>query len=304
MSVTAKRHVSGLQPPLRPIPSVRIGRLLRDIWPLLPGVCLLLIFFAVPLVLIAPQSLDFSGKPVFGTYEAILTDPYYWSVLMRSIWLALLSTVVCIVLAYPVAYYLVRICNHRMRRLVFIIVIAPLFTSAVIRSMAWLIILGRRGLVNDTLLSLNLIEAPLRLLYNDFAVIVGLLYIVLPFMVLSISSVLEGIDVTLEQAARDLGETALGAFRRVTLPLSMPGVLAGSFLVFALCLSSYVTPAILGGGRNKVIAMLIFEQFMRLFNWSLGAALSCILLVISLVVIWGYNRMLTRWVSTPRPLVA
>ena len=185
------------------------------------------------------------------------------------------------------------------------LVIAPLFTSAVIRSMAWLIILGRRGLVNDSLLSIGFIEAPLRLLYNDFAVIIGLLYIVLPFMVLSISSVLEGIDLTLEQAARDLGETALGAFRRVTLPLSMPGVLAGSFLVFALCLSSYVTPAILGGGRNKVIAMLIFEQFMRLFNWSLGAALSCILLAISLAVIWGYNRLLTRWVAgPPRALVA
>ena len=165
--------------------------------------------------------------------------------------------------------------------------------------------LGRRGSVNDSLLSIGFIEAPLRLLYNDFAVIIGLLYIVLPFMVLSISSVLEGIDLTLEQAARNLGETALGAFRRVILPLSMPGVLAGSFLVFALCLSSYVTPAILGGGRNKVIAMLIFEQFMRLFNWSLGAALSCILLAISLAVIWGYNRLLTRWVAgPPRALVA
>jgi putative spermidine/putrescine transport system permease protein len=266
---------------------------------------LLLIFFVIPLFLIAPESLDLSGKRVFGTYEAIVTDEYYWSVLARSVWLALLSTIVCIILAYPVAYYLVRICSHHTRRLVFILVIAPLFTSAVIRSMAWLIILGRRGLVNDSLLSIGIIEAPLRLLYNDFAVIIGLLYIVLPFMVLSISSVLEGIDLTLEQAARDLGETALGAFRRVTLPLSMPGVLAGSFLAFALCLSSYVTPAILGGGRNKVIAMLIFEQFMRLFNWSLGAALSCILLVISLAVIWGYNRLLTRWVAgPPRALVA
>jgi putative spermidine/putrescine transport system permease protein len=277
---------------------------LREMWPLLPALVLLIVFFAVPLVLIAPESLDWSGKPVFGTYVKVLGDSYYWSVLGRSVWLSLLSTVICVILAYPLAYYLVRICGSGMRRLVFILIIAPLFTSAVIRSMAWLIILGRRGLVNDGLTSLGLVEAPLRLLYNDFAVVLGLLYILLPFMVLSIAAVLESIDVTLEQAARDLGETAFGAFRRVTLPLSMPGILAGSFLVFALCVSSYVTPAILGGGRNKVIAMLIFEQFMRLFNWPLGAALSCILLAISLLVIWGYNRVLTRWIAAPARVVA
>jgi putative spermidine/putrescine transport system permease protein len=174
------------------------------------------------------------------------------------------------------------------------IVIAPLFTSAVIRALAWLVILGRRGLVNEGLLNLGLIEAPLRLLYNETAVVTGLVYIMIPFMVLTIAAVLENVDGSLEEAARDLGAGPLGTFWRVTFPLTLPGVLAGSFLVFALCLSSYVTPAMLGGGRNKVMAMLIFEQFMRVFNWPLGAGIACVLLFITLLLIWGYNRVLSR----------
>src|SRR5262245_349773 len=131
------------------------------------------------------------------------------------------------------------------------------------------------------------------MLYTETAVIVGLVYIMIPFMVLTVAAVLENVDIRLEEAARDLGASAFGAFCRITFPLTLPGVLAGSFLVFALCLSSYVTPALLGGGRNKVMAMLIFEQFMRLFNWPLGAGISCVMLFVTLITIWGYNRALS-----------
>lgn len=278
--------------PVRTTPGLR--RLLGEIWPLLPGLALLVVVFAIPLATMLPESFaDADGFGV-GQYSQILSDGYYWSVLARSFWLSIAATVVCLVLGYPVAYTLVRLTPPHQKRLVYMIVIAPLFTSAVIRAMAWLVILGRRGIVNDSLIGLGIIDVPIRMLYTDAAVIIGLIYIMIPFMVLTIAAVLENVNSTLEEAARDLGATPFVAFWKVTFPLTLPGVFAGSFLVFALCLSSYVTPAVLGGGRNKVMAMLIFEQFMRNFNWQLGAALSCVLLFITLVIIWGYNRALAR----------
>ncbi len=267
---------------------------LRRVTPLLPGLALLIFVFAVPLALILPNSLIVNGQMTASVYEGVLGDPYYWNVIARSIWLSCISTVICLVAAYPVAYYLVRVASPRYRRYIYMIVIAPLFTSAVTRAMAWLIILGRRGLINDALTSSGLIDSPLRLLYSDTAVVVGLVYIMIPFMVLTIAAVLENVDGSLEEAAQDLGASAWEIFSRVTFPLTLPGVIAGSVLVFALCLSSYVTPALLGGGRNKVLAMLIFEQFMRAFNWPLGSAIACILLVVTLLLLWGYSRVLAR----------
>jgi len=267
---------------------------LRQIWPLFPGLALLTMLFALPLGLMLPQSILVDGELTTAIYREVLGTGYYWSVIGRSFWVSFVATATCILLGYPLAFYLVRVAPRKYKRCVFMIVIAPLFTSAVIRAMAWLVILGRRGLVNEALLAAGLIEEPLRLLYSQAAVIIGLVYIMIPFMVLTVAAVLENVSKTLEEAARDLGATPLGAFCRVTFPLTLPGVLAGSFLVFALCLSSYVTPAVLGGGRNKVMAMLIFEQFMRLFNWHLGAGISCVMLVITLVSIWAYTRAIAR----------
>lgn len=288
------------------IPNARVSRqrtrsagastayVLRQIWPLFPALAVLVFLFALPLAWMLPESLFPEGQFTTAIYAEVLGTSYYWTVIGRSFWLSLVATVVCVILGYPLAYYLVRVVRPRYRRFVFMIVIAPLFTSAVIRAMAWLVILGRRGMLNETLLWMGVIDAPLRLLYSETAVIIGLVYIMIPFMVLTVAAVLENVNSTLEEAARDLGATPLGAFCRVTFPLTLPGVMAGSFLVFALCLSSYVTPAVLGGGRNKVMAMLIFEQFMRLFNWPLGAAISCVMLFVTLIIIWCYNRALAR----------
>jgi putative spermidine/putrescine transport system permease protein len=262
--------------------------------PLAPGLVLLIVVFALPMLLILPTSFVVKGQISGGVYAAILGDPYYWGVIGRSLWISTLSTAICLLLGYPVAYYLVRIVTPSYKRYVYMIIIAPLFTSAVTRAMAWTIILGRRGLVNDVLTWLGAIDDPLRLLYSDTAVVIGLVYIMIPFMVLTIAAVLENIDSSLEEAAQDLGATAWQTFLRVTFPLTLPGVLAGGVLVFALCLSSYVTPALLGGGRNKVLAMLIFEQFMRVFNWPLGSGIACVLLVITLLLVWGYSRLVPR----------
>lgn len=268
-------------------------RTIRETWPLLPALMLLLLFFIVPLALILPESLRQEGGFTFKVYRTVLADPYYWTVIGRTFRLSFLTTVVCFLLGYPTAYYCVRLVNPRWKRFAYMVLIAPLFTSAVIRAMAWTVILGKNGILNRMLLALGLVESPLRLLYSETAIAIGLVYIMVPFMVLTVAGVLETVDRSLEEAAQDLGATPLATFWQVTFPLTMPGVVAGCFLVFTLSLSAYVTPALLGGGRTKVMAMLIFEQFLRVFNWPLGAGIACVLLGVTLALMWIYNRVLS-----------
>jgi putative spermidine/putrescine transport system permease protein len=272
-------------------------RSLRAIWPVFPTALLLAVFFVFPMVLILPNGFHADGGWTTRIYAGVLGDGYYWTVFARSFWLSIASTAICLATSYPVAYYLVRISHPRWRRYAYMLVIAPLFTSAVIRAMAWIILLGRKGIVNDWLQGLQIIDAPLRLLYSEGTIVLGLVYVMVPLMVLTLAAVLQTIDSRLEDAARDLGAGPFETFWCVTLPLTVPGIIAGSFLVFTLCLSSYVTPAVLGGGRTKVLAMLVFEQFMRVFNWPLGAALATILLIVSLALMWIYNRALARGLS-------
>jgi len=267
---------------------------IANLWLLLPAVVVVLLFFVLPVALIVPQSAYRDGHFTWAVYWSVLTDSYYALVLWRSMWLSFVSTVVCILLAYPIAYYATRLAGRKYKRYIYMIVLAPLFTTAVIRVLAWTIILGNQGLVNTLAQALGLTDAPIRMLYTETAIMTGLVYTMVPFAVLTIGSVLENLDGTLEESARDLGATPFEAFLRVTLPLSVPGVSAGAILVFALCLSAYVTPALLGGGRIKVMASLIFEQFMRTSNWPLGSAIACLLLIVTGVVIYAYGRALER----------
>ena len=272
---------------------MRVGNL----WLLLPAIVLVLVFFVLPVALIVPQSAYRDGHFTWDVYASVLTDSYYALVLWRSLWLSFVSTVVCILLAYPIAYYATRLAGRKYKRYIYMIVLAPLFTTAVVRVLAWTIILGNQGIINTLAQALGLTDAPIRMLYTETAIMTGLVYTMVPFAVLTIGSVLENLDGRLEESARDLGATPFGAFLRVTLPLSVPGVSAGAILVFALCLSAYVTPALLGGGRIKVMASLIFEQFMRTSNWPLGAAIACLLLIFTGVVIFAYGRALDRRVT-------
>jgi putative spermidine/putrescine transport system permease protein len=147
------------------------------------------------------------------------------------------------------------------------------------------------------LIELDLIESAIRFLYTEATIMTGLVYTMIPFAVLTTASVLENIDGRLEEAARDLGASPLQTFLRVTLPLSVPGVSAGAILVFSLCLSAYVTPALLGGGRIKVLASIIFEQFLRTSNWPLGSAISCLLLLVTGLIIYAYGRVVGRRIT-------
>jgi putative spermidine/putrescine transport system permease protein len=173
-------------------------------------------------------------------------------------------------------------------------VIAPLLTGIVVRTFAWMTVLGDRGVINITAQWLGLTEKAWPLMYNEFGVIVGLVHIYVPFMVLTLVGVIGRIDRTLEEAARGLGASRLEAFLEVTLPLSLPGILAGSLLVFALAISAYVTPVLLGGNNVLTIPMLIYQQVSASFNLGFAGALGTVLLVVSLALVFAYNSILGR----------
>ncbi len=261
---------------------------------MLPATGVVLIFFVVPVSLLLGEGFVSGGRFSAAAYRTVLTTPYYAYVLWRSILLSVIGTVICISLGYLIAFYATRLSGSRYKRYIYMIVLAPLFTSAVIRAIAWMMILGNRGVLNTALLKLGILDEPMRMLYSEGAVLTGLVYTMVPFAVLTISAVLENLDGRLEEAARDLGASPLQTYLRVTLPLSLPGVSAAAILVFTLCLSSYVIPGILGGGRIKMFASLIFEQFLQSWNWQLGSALASMLLLVTGLVIFAYGSLVGR----------
>jgi putative spermidine/putrescine transport system permease protein len=233
------------------------------------------------------------GPPSVANYVRFLGDPYYLRTLLFTLKLSFVTTLCALLLGYLVAFHLARTIRSRtLRRLGYLVVIAPLFTSSIVRSFGWMISLGNNGFVNRLLLDIGLVDGPVRLIFNELGVVIGLTHILLPFMVLSIASVLQGIDHSLEEAAMDLGATRLVTFLTVTLPLSLPGVVAGSLIVFSLAMSAYVTPAVLSGGRLKVVPMLIYEQYVSVFDWGFGAAMAMLLLALTLAITAVYMRWL------------
>ncbi len=250
----------------------------------------LLAFFVVPFCGVFLDSLRTKdGLWTLEQYAKALGELYYWETLLLTFKLALYVTLATFLIGYPLAYYIVRNVKSRfVRSLLYIVVVTPLFTSNIVRAFGWMVLLGRRGLVNDFLLATGVTDRPLPLLYGQSSIVIGLTYIMAPFMVLTVASVLQNIDRSLDDAARDLGAGAWSAFWRITFPLSLPGVIAGSLIVFTLSVSAYVTPSILSGGRQNVTSMLIFQQYGAVLNFQFGAALSVVLLVTTLILVGGY----------------
>lgn len=245
-------------------------------------------FFLVPLMTVFVASLTDAqqGGITFANYARILLDEYHWSVIAVTFRLGIFTTLICIVLGYPLAWYLVRIVKWRTwRRICVILLVLPLFTSNIVRSFGWMVLLGRNGLVNETLQAGGLIERPIRFLGTETGILIGLVYILLPFVVLTIGNALAKVDHSLEQASADLGASPASTFWHVTFPLSIPGVVSGSIIVFALAVSAYVTPALLSGGRVTVLAVLVFQQYSSVFNFHYGGALAITLLVFTLLMI-------------------
>lgn len=253
-------------------------------------------FFLVPfLVTVVASFHNAEGSWTLANYRKIVADSYYPGIFFTTFKLSLMATVASFLVGYPIAYYIVNIVKSRTtRRFCYLLVIMPLFTSNIVRSFGWLILLGRQGLVNQALVALGIVDRPVTILFTETAIVIGLAYILVPFMVLTISSVLQTIDRSLVEASLDLGSSRLATFFHVTLPLSLPGVIAGSLIVFTLSVSAYVVPAIMSGGRVIVMAMPIFDNYASLFDFNFGAALAVGLLVITLILIALYLLFIER----------
>jgi len=244
-------------------------------------------FFLAPMAVVLIASLTTpAGQPTFAHYVRILADAYHWDVLWVTFRIGALTTLVCVLIGYPLAWYLVRIVKWRpWRRFCVILLVVPLFTSNIVRSFGWMVLLGRNGLVNDGLIGLGLIERPMRFLGTELGILIGLVYILLPFIVLAVGNALAKVDPALEHASADLGATPAGTFRTIIFPLSLPGLMAGAVMVFMLAVSAYVTPALLSGGRITVFSMLIFQQYSSVFDFNYGGALSITMLVLTLALV-------------------
>lgn len=233
-----------------------------------------------------------------ATYGELLRDEFYLEILWRTIRLSLATTLISAVVGFPIAVYVIQATGWR-QTLLFIVLLLPLVTSVTVVSYGWLILLGRQGLVNQILLALGLIDAPVQYIFSEGAIVVGLVHVLVVFMVISIAASLQSIDPSLIRAARSLGAGPWTAFRYVVFPLSLPGLRTGSLLVFTLSMSSYAIPTMIGGPRVKFTSLLVYQQAVGLLNWPRAAAMAVILLVVTtgflaLASAWGQFRSFRR----------
>lgn len=266
---------------------------------LAPYTALLLGFFLAPLLfmLAISVSLESFGQLEWGFtlqhYARFFADGFYLAVLWDTLVLGGLVTAAALLLGYPLAYHLART-RSRWKPLLIVCILSPLLVGIVIRCYGWMILLADRGLINASLVEAGWIAGPLPLMYNRFGVGIALVHVFLPFMVLSLTGVLKRIDPHLLEAATTLGASPWRAFLEVTLPLSLPGILAGSLLVFSLAISSFVVPVLLGGFKVLVLPMIVYEQVLSVFDWPFGAANALVLLVLSVALIAVYIKVTER----------
>jgi len=227
----------------------------------------------------------------FGNWQELLTDGYYRTAIWKTLRLSVIVTVLAAVLGYIPAYF-IAMTKFRHKWLLLLLLILPFWVSFIIRTLSWIHIMGNQGVINGLLMWLGLTDEPIKMMYNEFAVIVGFIHVFLPYMILNIYVSLEGIDQNLEPAARTLGATPWQAYREVTLPLSLPGLAAGCLLVFVLTGGSYVTPLILGGPGDFLYGNLIYDAVVVELNWPMGATLSFTLLVLLGLVVTLYSRLM------------
>jgi spermidine/putrescine transport system permease protein len=263
-------------------------------WFLLPAWLTMGLLFAAPFGIVLAYS--FLTRGAFGGIEPPWTvesyqrlfDPLYLTILWRSFAMALAATAICLLLAFPAALFIARAASHK--NLYLQLVMLPFWTSFLVRTYAWIFLLRDTGLFNTALQALGIIHAPLPLLYNDGAVLLGLVYGYLPFMVLPIYATLERLDPSLVEAAADLGARPLATVWRIVVPLSRPGIVAGSVLVFIPCLGAFLTPDLLGGGRTVLVGNLVQNQFTTARDWPFGSAVSIALMVLVTLVLVVFLR--------------
>jgi putative spermidine/putrescine transport system permease protein len=230
-----------------------------------------------------------AGEFTLEHYAQVFTDDYYYGIFWRTFWISGLVTLICVIVGAPEAYILNRM-GKPWRSILLLVVLAPLLVSVVVRAFGWSMLLGPEGLVNNSLKLIGL--QPVRMLYTEIAVVVALVHVMLPFMVIPVWTSLQKLDAGVENAALSLGASPFTTLRRIVLPQVLPGILSGSLIVFGLAASSFAIPGLLGGRRLKMVATVVYDEYLNELNWPLGAAIALTLLVANLVVMLSYNRLL------------
>lgn len=267
---------------------------------LAPAAIVLGVFLVVPYVNIIVMSFRVPtvGAPyapgfTLGNYTRILTDSYFLNVLGDTLLLGVTTTIICLLLGYPLAYHLART-DSRWKSILYVFVLSPLLVGVVVRSFGWLILLSGNGVVNQALIASGLLERGLQLMNNKLGVTIALVHVFLPFMILPLIGNIQSIDPNLESAGRSLGASRAKVFWRIFLPLSLPGIQAGSILVFVLTLSAYVTPVMLGGAQVRTMTVLVVQQLVDIFQWPTGAALALVLSLSGAAAVILYTRFTGR----------
>ncbi|MGD9945506.1 MAG: ABC transporter permease [Burkholderiaceae bacterium] len=249
-------------------------------WLLAPVAGFYALFFGWPLLQMVWQSFWAEGGFTLAGYAEFLREPAYWSILGYTMGIGVGTMLLVLAIGYPVAYWLVTL-NRTWTVVLMAFVLVPFWSSGLVRTYAWIVILGRQGIVNTALMKMQLIDEPFSFIGTHTAVVVGLTYYLLPYMILCLFSVMNGIDRNLTKAARNLGATPWQAFLRIFVPLTRPGLFAGSFLVFMLAVGMYITPALLGGPEQVTLPLVIALQINEALDWTLAAALSVVLLLLT-----------------------
>ena len=271
-------------------------------WLVVPGLLFFLIFFLIPVASLFASSFDkaaqgvitFQGNFSLENYGRLLSRPLYYTAIWRSVWIGAVVAGVCLMLGYPLAFIIARSFNPSTATLLTILVLSSMQLDMVIRLYGMMVLMGDNGLINGALKAMGVISHPLPLMYNTFGVVVGLVQVTLPFMVLSLIGAIKAINPSLEEAARSLGSSRWHVMRRITWPLTLPGVYAGTLLVFALAISSYVVPALMGGWKVITLPIHIYQQIAEVGRWQFGAAIATGLFVTALLAMALYVLALRR----------
>lgn len=260
-----------------------------------PGLAFLTLLYAVPLTLLLLQSFrGAEGGISLAAYIEFFSDSYNTTVLWRTLRVATLTTLLALVLAYPTAFALAR-ARGMLQGLILVAIVLPLSVGVIVKAFAWSILFRSNGVLNETLIALGIVEAPIRLLFTETALVIGAANVFLPFMVLPIYAVVRQLDGNLSLAAASLGASPIFRFLHVTLPLTLPGIIAGCAFVFSLAVSMYVIPSLIVGERQQTLSMLIARSFLFLRDEALGSSISAILLIIAVTVVLGSSWLAQRY---------
>lgn len=270
----------------------RLGAILT----LSPIVIWMLAFFVIPVILVIGVSFCTRGEIgdikytfTLSNYKSLL-NAQYLTILWRSLIISVVTTLGCLLLGYPFAYYIAK-AKKKYRGLLLMLIILPFWTNSLIRSYAWIILLKTEGIINTLLINLHIIRQPMQMLYNFGSVIIGMIYIMFPFMVLPLYSTIEKMDFSLVDAAYDLGATPIKTFRKITLPLTKGGIFSGSLLVFVPSLGLFFISDLMGGSKTTLLSNLIKNQFLASRNWPLGSAIAVVLIIIMVILIFIYSKL-------------